>query len=67
MHGAGAALRGVAADVGAGQMEVLAQRLHQQCVGRNIERRVFAVDLELHLHGCLLRCGCVAIVEPHSG
>ena len=30
VHGAGAALRGVAADVGAGQLQVLAQELHEQ-------------------------------------
>src|SRR6266851_1928744 len=36
MHDAGAALRGVAADMGAGQPQILAQKLHKQCAGVDI-------------------------------
>src|SRR6266704_2805920 len=36
MHDAGAALRGVTADMGAGQLQILAQKLHQQCAGVDI-------------------------------
>jgi hypothetical protein len=36
MHDAGAALRGVAADMGTGQPQILAQKLHQQCAGIDI-------------------------------
>src|SRR5712692_4325368 len=36
MHDAGAALRGVAADMGAGQPQILAQELHQQGGGGDI-------------------------------
>ncbi len=36
MHDAGAALRGVAADMGAGQAQILAQKLHQQGAGVDI-------------------------------
>ena len=36
MHDAGAALRGVAADMGAGQPQILAQKLHQQRAGIDI-------------------------------
>jgi hypothetical protein len=37
-HGAGAALGGVATHMGAGELEVLAQRLHEQRVGRDVDR-----------------------------
>ena len=36
MHDAGAALRGIAADMGPGQAQVLAQELHQQRAGVDI-------------------------------
>src|SRR6266852_5613047 len=36
MHDAGAALRGVAADMGAGQPQILAQKLHQQGAGVDV-------------------------------
>src|SRR3979490_2036486 len=36
MHDAGAALRGVAADMGAGQPQILAQKLHQKRAGVDI-------------------------------
>jgi signal transduction histidine kinase len=49
-HGAGAALRGVAAHMGAGELEVFAQGLHQQRVGGDVDAAGFAVDLELNLH-----------------
>ena len=37
VDGAGAALAGVAADVGAGQVQVLAQRLDQQPSGLDVQ------------------------------
>ena len=43
MHDAGAALRGVAADMGAGQPQVLAQELHQQRARVDIGRHRIAV------------------------
>lgn len=48
--GASSALRGIAAHVGTSEFEVLAQRLHQQRVGRDVEAGRFAVDFELNLH-----------------
>jgi hypothetical protein len=36
MHDAGAALRGIAADMGAGQPQILAQKLHQEGAGVDI-------------------------------
>jgi hypothetical protein len=36
--------------MGAGQLEVFAQHLHQQGMGGDVNRRGFAVDLELNLH-----------------
>ena len=44
VHGAGAALPGVAADVGAGQPQVLAQKLHQQRARIKRGADGFAVD-----------------------
>jgi hypothetical protein len=46
VHGAGAALRGVAADVGAGQAQVLADEFDEQGLGRHVARHVAAVDLQ---------------------
>ena len=47
MHDAGAALRGVAADMGAGQPQIFAQELHQQGTGIDI-----GVDgVAVHDHG----------------
>ena len=46
MHRAGAALRGVAADVRAGQAQMLSKRLHQQGVGGRVDRDRAAVDRE---------------------
>jgi hypothetical protein len=36
--------------MGAGQFEVFAQHLHQQSMWGDVNRRGFAVDLELNLH-----------------
>ena len=47
---AGAALRGVAAHVRARQLEVLADRLHEEGVGGRIDRDRAAVDREWNLH-----------------
>ena len=47
---AGAALGGVATHMGAGELQVLPQHLHQQGVRRYIHRLVFSIDLELNLH-----------------
>ena len=50
-----AALCRVATHMGAGELELVAQRLHQQRVRRHVQRGLFAVDFELNLHGgCLL-------------
>jgi hypothetical protein len=46
MDGAGAALSGVAAHVGAGQLEMLAQRLYEKGVGGRVDRDRAAVDRE---------------------
>ena len=43
-------MRGVAADMGASEFELLAQHLHQQRVGRRLNALRFAVDFELNLH-----------------
>jgi hypothetical protein len=50
MHRAGAALAGIAAHVGAGQLQVLSQRVDQQGVGRYVNTGSAPVDLELDLH-----------------
>ena len=49
--GAGAALRGVAAYVGSGEVQAFAQYLHQQGVGRHVHAVGFAIDFQLNLHG----------------
>jgi hypothetical protein len=36
--------------MGAGQLEVFAQHLHQQGMGGDVNRSGFAVDLELNMH-----------------
>jgi hypothetical protein len=46
MHGARAALGGVAADVRAGQAQMLAQEIDEQRVGRDIGRDGLAVDAQ---------------------
>ena len=46
VDGAGAALAGVAADVRAGQVEILAERLDEEPSGLDVELPVLAVDLE---------------------
>ncbi|MGY4596536.1 hypothetical protein ACVWXL_004282 [Bradyrhizobium sp. GM22.5] len=46
MHDASAALRGVAADMGAGEPQILAQELHQQGAGIDIGRDRIAVHDE---------------------
>jgi hypothetical protein len=43
MHDAGTALRGVAADMGTGQPQVLAQKLHQQ--GTRIDTGVDGITI----------------------
>ena len=50
VHGAGTALAGVAAHMGAGERKVLAQRVDQQGVGGDVYAGRAAVDGELHLH-----------------
>ncbi|MCY1377953.1 hypothetical protein D9M69_655530 [compost metagenome] len=50
MDRAGAALGGVAADVGSGEVEVLADRVHKEGVGWGVDRDRPAVDLESDLH-----------------
>ena len=44
VDGAGAALGGVAADVGAGEVEVLADRVHEEGVGWRVDGDRAAVD-----------------------
>ena len=56
--GAGAALGGVAADMGAGEFEVFAQGLHQQGVGGEVKAAGFAIDIELDLHRTALLVVC---------
>ena len=46
LHGAGAAVAGVAADVRAGQVEVVADEVHQQPPGRDLALVGRAVDLD---------------------
>ena len=43
-HGAGAALAGVAADVGAGEVEILAQQLHEHASGLDLHGTGDAID-----------------------
>ena len=51
-HGAGAALAGVAADMGAGQAELLAQHFDQQALGVDLQLHGLAVDFEVQVaHG----------------
>ena len=46
LDGAGAAVAGVAADVGAGEVEVVAQEVHEQPRGRDLALVGRAVDLD---------------------
>ena len=46
-HGAGAALAVVAALLGAGEMQLLAQRIEQRSPGLDIEVRRLAVDMKI--------------------
>jgi hypothetical protein len=56
-NGAGAALGGVAANMGAGELQVLTQYLHQRGVRRYVYRLVVTIDLQLNLHaGSPLGC-----------
>jgi hypothetical protein len=52
MNGAGAAVRGVAADMRAGQAEVVTQGVHQQQAGLHRELMINAVDCETHRNSC---------------
>ena len=59
MHDAGAALRGVAADMGAGQPQIFAQKLHQQGTGVDIGVDGIAVHDQGnlgHQHSLQLHC-----------
>ena len=49
MHDAGAALAGVAADMGAGQPQLLAQQLDQQRAALDLDRVLLAVHRQGHL------------------
>ena len=51
MHDAGAALAGVAADVRAGEAQVLAQELHQQRARIDLGADALAVHGHRHVHG----------------
>ena len=53
MHGAGAAQRGAAAELGAGHAEYVAQHPEQRRVVIDIDPMVGAVDFDRELHGCL--------------
>ena len=56
MHGATAALGGIATDVGAGESEMLAQELHKQRAAFNLATDGLAVDGHVyHGHGVQLR------------
>jgi hypothetical protein len=50
-HGARAALGGVTADMGAGQLQLLTDQLHQQGVRWHVSLLALAVDLKFYLHG----------------
>ena len=50
VDGAGAAVRRVAADVGAGQPEVVAQSVDEQQAGLDLEVVLDAVDVQAHVH-----------------
>ena len=61
MHDAGAALRGVAADMGAGQPQILAQELHQEGAGVDI-----GVDgITVHNQGNLGHSALSSSALPH--
>jgi hypothetical protein len=61
MHHAGAALRGIAADMGAGQPQVFAQKLDQQGAGIDVSVNGVAV----HDHGNLGHSTLSSSVPPH--
>ena len=54
MHDAGAALAGVAADMGAGEPELLAQQLDQQRAALDLDRVLLAVHRQGHLRHCAI-------------
>ena len=61
MHDAGAALRGVAADMGTGQPQIFAQKLHQQGAGIDI-----GVDgIAVHDQGNLGHSALSSSAPPH--
>ena len=66
-HRAGAALALAAALLGAGQTEVLAQRVEQAAHARGVERDVLAVDREAVGHGCGPRRGCGSVGASGRG
>ena len=50
VHRAGAALAGVTAHMGAGEHQVLSQRMDKQGIGRDVNTGSAPVDRELDLH-----------------
>jgi hypothetical protein len=62
-------LRGVAADVRAGELKLLADQLHEQRARIDVRRHGFAVDGQAdgNAHGCLLvwtATASVAVLRP---
>jgi hypothetical protein len=66
MHDAGAALRGVAADMGAGQPQILAQELHQQGAGIDIGVDGIAVHDQGNFGHSALSSSACRLARPHS-
>ncbi|GGO79063.1 hypothetical protein GCM10011348_12430 [Marinobacterium nitratireducens] len=54
VDGAGAALGQAATELGAGQLDVVANGPQQRCIGRHIDRVIDTVHLECDGHGGLL-------------
>ena len=53
MHGAAAALRGIAAYMCACQAQIITQEIGQQKIGCNITRDLLAIDGQANVHGIL--------------
>ena len=65
-YGAGAALAGVAADVGTREAQLLTQHINQQGLGRDQEMNGLAVHVQIdgHHHCVSLLAGIVALIVP---
>ncbi len=66
MDHAGAAQAGAAAELGAGELELLADHPQQRGLRRGVDLRRLAVDLELHCHVILQFSRRISPIPAHA-